>query len=348
MNTSPPGPGPVARIVRGRPRAGGAGPRRRLLGVLAGLRHQGGHRRGEDPAGPAAHHRGAHRLATDADTRGKLAFVLEARRFAADELGIDVGDAYTTYTKLEHDTLALVLSAAYKDRLVPKTWWFPIVGRVPYKGFFERGRRQGGPGGPGEGRLRHLPSAHLGVQHAGLVQRPAAVHGAPRRRRRTSWRPCSTSWPTGTCSCPARSASTRASPTFVGRAAAVRFFCTRQGGGPDTVKCLRAQARWRDYQRFSVFVDGLVDDLQTHLRTHATSTSPRRSGAARTSSSAPWSTSTTTCEPTFEALGFRGFRNIAPEQRHAAGPHPLLSTASPTSRRSWSSTAATCAPRSRT
>jgi predicted aminopeptidase len=50
--------------------------------------------------------------------------------------------------------------------------------------------------------------------------------------------------------------------TFVGRAGAAQFFCTRRGGGPDTVKCLRAQARWRDVQRFSVFVDDLVEDLE--------------------------------------------------------------------------------------
>ncbi|MCH7892366.1 MAG: aminopeptidase, partial [Gemmatimonadetes bacterium] len=50
--------------------------------------------------------------------------------------------------------------------------------------------------------------------------------------------------------------------TFVGRAGAIEFFCNRQGGGADTVKCLRAQARWRDHQRFEGFIEGLVEQLQ--------------------------------------------------------------------------------------
>ena len=73
---------------------------------------------------------------TDEDTRGKLTFVMEARKYAIEVLALDVGDSYTSFTQLEKDTLALVLSAAQRDQLTPKTWWFPVVGSVPYKGYF--------------------------------------------------------------------------------------------------------------------------------------------------------------------------------------------------------------------
>jgi len=78
--------------------------------------------------------------ATDAPTRAKLQLVLDARRFAADSLGLDAGESFTTYSPLERDTLVLVLAGAYRDRLVRYTWWFPIVGRVPYKGYFDFAR----------------------------------------------------------------------------------------------------------------------------------------------------------------------------------------------------------------
>ncbi len=75
--------------------------------------------------------------ATDAATRARLKLVLDARTFAARDLGLHAEESFTTYTQLDHDTLVLVVSAAPKDQLVPYTWWFPIVGRVPYKGFFD-------------------------------------------------------------------------------------------------------------------------------------------------------------------------------------------------------------------
>ena len=70
-------------------------------------------------------------------TRAKLQLVLEARAYARDSLGLPAKDAFTQFTQLESDTLVLVLSGARKDRLEGKSWWFPVVGRVPYKGFFK-------------------------------------------------------------------------------------------------------------------------------------------------------------------------------------------------------------------
>lgn len=70
-------------------------------------------------------------------TRQKLQLVLSARGFAEDSIGLKTMESFTTFTQLDSDTLVLVLSGAYKDRLRSKTWWFPIVGRVPYKGYFD-------------------------------------------------------------------------------------------------------------------------------------------------------------------------------------------------------------------
>jgi len=73
-------------------------------------------------------------------TRRKLRIVLDARHFAARYLRLDVGQSFTTFSQLESDTLVLVLSAAYRDRLERYRWWFPVVGRVPYKGWFDFGQ----------------------------------------------------------------------------------------------------------------------------------------------------------------------------------------------------------------
>ncbi len=72
-----------------------------------------------------------------AETRAKLELVLAARAFAVDSLGLRAKQSFTTYSPLSHDTLVLLVSGARRDWLEAKTWWFPIIGRVPYKGFFD-------------------------------------------------------------------------------------------------------------------------------------------------------------------------------------------------------------------
>lgn len=81
---------------------------------------------------------------TEPALRAKLQLVLDARRFAIDSLGLKAQEEFTTFSHLDRDTLVLVLSAAYRDSLAFRTWWFPVVGRVPYKGFFDfdAGRRE--------------------------------------------------------------------------------------------------------------------------------------------------------------------------------------------------------------
>ena len=77
--------------------------------------------------------------ATSAPLRAKLQLVLAARAFAHDSLGLSTGESFTTFSRLDRDTLVLVLSGAYRDQLRARTWWFPVVGRVPYKGYFDFG-----------------------------------------------------------------------------------------------------------------------------------------------------------------------------------------------------------------
>jgi predicted aminopeptidase len=75
-----------------------------------------------------------------ADWRHKIALVSDARSYADSALGLTPGSSYTTFAEVGRDTLVLVLSAAPRNSLTPHQWWFPIVGAVPYHGYFSRTR----------------------------------------------------------------------------------------------------------------------------------------------------------------------------------------------------------------
>ncbi|MDR2101725.1 MAG: aminopeptidase [Treponema sp.] len=62
--------------------------------------------------------------------------VQDIRRFALEELGLRESANYTKYVDLKQDYLAAVVSASAQDSFSRYEWWFPVVGKVPYKGFF--------------------------------------------------------------------------------------------------------------------------------------------------------------------------------------------------------------------
>jgi len=72
----------------------------------------------------------------EATTKAKLQKVLEARDFAK-TIGMTPGDTFTQYSDIQRDVLAWVLMGSLPDAFSLYTWWFPLVGSVPYKGYFD-------------------------------------------------------------------------------------------------------------------------------------------------------------------------------------------------------------------
>ncbi|MFQ5689149.1 MAG: aminopeptidase [Gemmatimonadota bacterium] len=77
-----------------------------------------------------------HDTATPPALRAKLRLVQDSRDFAERTLGLNAGASFRSFAPLTRDTLVLNISAAPEFELRWKTWWFPIVGRVPYRGYF--------------------------------------------------------------------------------------------------------------------------------------------------------------------------------------------------------------------
>ena len=72
------------------------------------------------------------------DTQEKLRLVLAAREYARDRLDFNVGGSYASHSYVDRPDLTYIVLAAPKTELRPYTWWFLIVGSVPYKGYFSR------------------------------------------------------------------------------------------------------------------------------------------------------------------------------------------------------------------
>ncbi|MCK4542104.1 MAG: aminopeptidase [Spirochaetales bacterium] len=74
----------------------------------------------------------------DPATRDFLTLTQEILDFAHHELGLAESGNYRKYVYTGKDYLVDVVSASEALKFEDFTWWFPFVGRVPYKGFYKQ------------------------------------------------------------------------------------------------------------------------------------------------------------------------------------------------------------------
>ena len=78
--------------------------------------------------------------ATPRPLKNKLQAVDDILTYA-EEAGLAASGAYRYVVELDGSAVSYLVQAAEVDQLKFKTWWFPIVGEVPYLGFFRKASR---------------------------------------------------------------------------------------------------------------------------------------------------------------------------------------------------------------
>ncbi len=70
--------------------------------------------------------------------KSKLKLIKQVRRYAIDSLGLKDTENYKTLYDQHGEEIMWVVTACEPFRFKPKEWKFPILGAVPYKGFFSK------------------------------------------------------------------------------------------------------------------------------------------------------------------------------------------------------------------
>lgn len=69
-------------------------------------------------------------------TKERLRQVLALRRFAEDSLGLPAGQHYLNYAELATPYVVWNVYASPEFSLEAEDWWYPVVGRLSYRGYF--------------------------------------------------------------------------------------------------------------------------------------------------------------------------------------------------------------------
>ncbi|RLU01466.1 aminopeptidase [Ketobacter sp.] len=76
--------------------------------------------------------------ATPASTRESLTYLLEARQFAVQQLGLEDNPSYLEYVELEREYVTWNVFATPELSMQNHTWCYPVAGCVSYRGYFAR------------------------------------------------------------------------------------------------------------------------------------------------------------------------------------------------------------------
>ncbi|MCX6125294.1 MAG: aminopeptidase, partial [Proteobacteria bacterium] len=74
--------------------------------------------------------------AVDEAIKNKLKFTKAILTYAETQV-LQVDDSYSKFVPLDGPAVSYLVQAARPDEFKLKTWWFPVVGTVPYLGFFD-------------------------------------------------------------------------------------------------------------------------------------------------------------------------------------------------------------------
>ena len=197
---------------------------------------------------------------TPLEVREVLESVEEVRRFGRERVGLTASKGYTHYFDTGGGPVAWNVSASPDYRFEPFLWWFPIVGELPYKGYFDGG-------------LARAERDRLRAEGYDAILRPVSAYSTlgyledPVLSTMTGYSEDrlaelilhelthSDIYAEG------HADYNESAATFVGRAGALRYLAERHGSDSQQVR--RALRRRRQAERFTGFVRGVASRLDS-------------------------------------------------------------------------------------
>jgi predicted aminopeptidase len=203
-----------------------------------------------------------HDPSVPAELKRRLALAREARQFGVEVLGLHGGDGFTRFVDSHGAPIAWNVTAAPKDKLQAHLNRFPVVGAIPYLGFFdesdaareaERLRAQD---------LDVYVRAVAGYSTLGITSDPiysSMLDGSDARIVEVTLHEMTHA----TVYLPGHSEWNESLATVVGNEGAAQFFAARGDSSKVAALVAESRQRERDEETFSRFLAPVVSALQS-------------------------------------------------------------------------------------